>query len=779
MELITVKHEDFTLTIECGKWEGIWQKAKSNVREDSLYSTYSWTSGVQSVVLTIGDADNAVELVNGGKSKGIFFDNADYPIWVDFNTKIKEATFDSELQNVEDSFSFHKKRQVLSGFLNYGNEIGKSEIRLGYVLESGEKRRFIFGYEVLSSKLDYHEHWARIVEDIEAEYRMLTIDYLKRTFHTFRPDENPETPELAWWSIFRNEQYKFLNSIKRIIDQPCHKLRANEFYQRADRLKQLTPLQEQQLQEHRKNPRYLYRAEEHIQSNDTVENRFLKHALAQVATRYDKLKKAIEAQRNLSHQIQKEMDDTQTTMSRLRHHSFFRGIGTFKGFTQESLVLQKASDYSQVYRSWCLLKKGYSLQDGQYRLQTKDIATLYEIWCFIEVSHIVKELIGEEVETDHKNRMEMNGMFTWDLGRGEDSRILFKKDGIQLAELVYNPKHTEKENVSISMENIVVKTVPQKPDIVLQLIKDDIGKGMKMTYLFDAKYRIGSKDNGVDAPPEDAINQMHRYRDAIYYQDHLSCELKKEIIGGYILFPGYAKTKEDVENMGFYKSIEEVNIGAFPLRPKDEQNRALLVDFIRELLDMPSLEMIGDSIAQKGLSYTDDPEQTLSRKWKRTKVLLFIDPYDTHWQKMENYESVALGLNFSRFSLKTVKSFAMAKYVAIVSQHLPENKKMRLCKVVGTADIYDAVDENTCLKRKFMESEHGEEERVYLKFNFNKNPVAIPTLDAKKVHILAHGSHNPKLVSMDEIINQEMSSSHQANNKSYAHGKGTQTDDTV
>lgn len=50
---------------------------------------------------------------------------------------------------------------------------------------------------------------------------------------------------------------------------------------------------------------------------------------------------------------------------------------------------------------------------------------------------------------------------------------------------------------------------------------------MKMTYLFDAKYRIGGKDrNGVDVPPDDAINQMHRYRDAIYYKNYSADALK-------------------------------------------------------------------------------------------------------------------------------------------------------------------------------------------------------------------------------------------------------------
>ncbi len=90
-----------------------------------------------------------------------------------------------------------------------------------------------------------------------------------------------------------------------------------------------------------------------------------------------------------------------------------------------------------------LLRRGYSLYDGLYRLQTKDIATLYEIWCFIEVSHIVKEQLHlQDEDVEHRNRMEMNGVFTWELGKGEHSRILFKKDNVVLAELVCNPKNT-------------------------------------------------------------------------------------------------------------------------------------------------------------------------------------------------------------------------------------------------------------------------------------------------------------------------------------------------
>ncbi len=122
---------------------------------------------------------------------------------------------------------------------------------------------------------------------------------------------------------------------------------------------------------------------------------------------------------------------------------------------------------------------------------------------------------------------------------------------------------------------------------------------MKMTYLFDAKYRIDGKDKGVDVPPEDAINQMHRYRDAIYYKDYDANALKKEVIGGYILFPGDGEPN-DVAVSKFYKTIKEVNIGAFPLRPKDVENRKLLENFIDELIHTKSYETIAHVIPQKG-----------------------------------------------------------------------------------------------------------------------------------------------------------------------------------
>lgn len=683
MELLTIQHEDFTMYVECSKYEAIWGKAVRNVGKDNLLTTYTWTDGVKSAA--IGDEP----LENGSQAKAVFFDNAEYPIWVEFGKHVSKAQFGSMLQADNDRFSFRGK--VLAGFINYGNEIGRSELQLVYNIGK-EQRHFKLGYEVLSTKLNYHEHWKKIIEDIEAEYRMLSLDYMKRTFHGFTPDTTGDTPELIWWSIFAGEQEKFVKACRSIIERPRRRLRGYEVYLRADKLKRVPTNIENELAEHRQEHAHLYRIEEHVQSNDTQENRFLKYALGQIADKYESLKRRIEAIKNTSDTLKKEMDTVHKDLTHLQRNPFFRTVGRFKGLTQESLVLQRATGYSQVYRTWNLLRRAYSLNDGMYRLQSKDIATLYEIWCFIEVSHIVREQLGVDVDVDHRNRMELNGVFTWELGKGEHSRILFRKDGIELAELVYNPKHTEKENDSISMEHLVVPTVPQKPDIVLQLTKDDVEKGMKMTYLFDAKYRINDRTNeGVDTPPDDAINQMHRYRDAIYYKDNRTADgkLKKEVIGGYILFPGNGDPIE-VAKAKFQQSLDEVNIGAFPLRPNDVENRKLLEHFIAELIGKASTEILDGSIPQKGLYYTSvEPKDAVY-------MILALDN-----EVNKDAEAIVSGqaetIIMGRLGIDETKDIGSIRYIApiIPGKHIEGYYK------VAKANLTNVEDEKYPIRIKF------------------------------------------------------------------------------
>ena len=68
MELLTIQHIDFTMSIECGKFDAIWTKAKNNIGEQALHSTYSWTEGVVSVTLNSDDEDSLTSRRNSNES---------------------------------------------------------------------------------------------------------------------------------------------------------------------------------------------------------------------------------------------------------------------------------------------------------------------------------------------------------------------------------------------------------------------------------------------------------------------------------------------------------------------------------------------------------------------------------------------------------------------------------------------------------------------------------------------------------------------------------------
>ena len=75
MELLTIKHQDFEMIVECTKFDNIWNKAKNNVGEENLYSTYSWSEGVMSVILSnhIGEQ---ITIENSQQAPAVFFDKA-------------------------------------------------------------------------------------------------------------------------------------------------------------------------------------------------------------------------------------------------------------------------------------------------------------------------------------------------------------------------------------------------------------------------------------------------------------------------------------------------------------------------------------------------------------------------------------------------------------------------------------------------------------------------------------------------------------------------------
>lgn len=629
MEVLRIVHSDFTLTFECEDWRKRWEKGKK-LLEGAHHLTSTYTCSDLCEIIHEDEFGHHKDILAQGapNQNAFFFEQTDYSIWCEFKTpsKVTSANVETNRQDVNKRFSFKSHQQILMGFLNYENEIGRADFPLTYTTADGITKHFVFSYDVLSTKLDYHHDWKIILRDIEEEYRMLSLDYLRKTYHGISEGDG-ESFDLIWWNIFHGLQEQFIRATKNIIDQPRHRLRDVSSYKRADQIRRFTPVLEQQFAEHRTEEAHQYFVAEQQTTHNTIENRFLKHALTLIEKRYSALAKRILDEYVLNSDSEKEhIRKTADELKHLVRNPFFRTIGKFEGLRQESLILQRDVNYSKIYRTYAILQKSFSLNDGMYRMETKDIATLYEIWCFIQVEKVVKQLFGEtgkpDVVAEHRSRQEMHGLFTRELSTGQRSHIVFKQGDVTLAELYYNPRHDSHEEGIRGINNLQSLTVVQKPDIVLQLTKDDIQRGMNLTYLFDAKYRI-EESNGREVPPDDAINQMHRYRDAIYYsQPHDG--LRKEVLGGYILFPG----KMDKSNP-LYKSVEQVNIGAFPLRPGD-QEFDMLRDFIRDLMLHNAIDLVEQTIPQKGTTL-EVHDKVLVGVVKKDKVAKFKNQTSTRY----------------------------------------------------------------------------------------------------------------------------------------------------
>lgn len=404
--------------------------------------------------------------------------------------------------------------------------------------------------------------------------------------------------------------------------------------------------------------------------------------------------------------IDSSLDEMEAKLLRLCNHGFFRGVGRFKGFSQDNLVMKQARGYKTIMEKWVELQQGYELEEGMRKLEVKDVCDLYEIWCFIKVKNIVQDTL-REMGKDHRptvNGKDVTADFIPQLVYG-GSVSFINHDGIELASVCYNAEVEKRRELSAISGTSTMTTI-QRPDIVLRLSKQREA-GMKYTYLFDAKYRIDDKQDQerYDVPPEDAINQMHRYRDAIYYTEKGEdrAHLKKEIIAGYVLFPGRVPLEAMDEGSGDYyyqKSNKLIGIGAFPLRPDQERHaedgsividpnsseQALRRQIRHWLADEDGKEsLLLQSIPQKGLEYSDEPVN---------KGTFYLSLVDAHVNK--DKEAILAGKGSCFYSgYKSVLSgvdFQKIKYFVPVENH----------KVVGyyLVEAVEAVDMSEVLKQE-------------------------------------------------------------------------------
>ena len=609
-----VKNGDVRIRFSCDKAIDRIQRAMENLRvergNEKLLSEYA-TSQAETLFVFNGDETKNKQLTR----EALFFENTQYPVLIQGESGVSDMSL--MFSNVTKDTQLSSDGNLLFGAVGFGNQVGKTDITLHYK-KNGTAKTMQFTTEVLSYKMDYRTDMKRIIHDIEKEYSMLSFAFMRETYINFKPNDSNST-DLIWWQIFQSCFSDITKACRQIINSPRQRLHDRVVYERRERLRWIDPQTENEYYEFKDEPRHLYRTHELCHTNDTVENRFLKFVMEQTLRRFNTVSLHIRNAVSKSKQMELKLRDMEDELQRLTSHPFFRSIGVFKGFAQDSLVMKKSTNYRNIYKKWIELQCGYELEEGINKLETKDISMLYEIWCFLKVKGIVSDLLGGKAVAQYKGKS-LTPQFIRDLNWGTHSEVIFLRteDNVELASVMYNaPVKEEDGKITSAIAGTTTFTTKQRPDIVLRLTKRQ--RDIQYTFLFDAKYRISdTHPDDMDIPPSDAIDQMHRYRDAIYYIDPSNQKPKREVIGGYVLFPGNY-TRKELENSHYYQSTKAIGIGAFPLKPSDKievdpnSSEQVLREQIEEWLKRSRMKtyLYKNVAPQHGLIYQDPDDVVL------------------------------------------------------------------------------------------------------------------------------------------------------------------------
>ncbi|NQY26417.1 MAG: DUF2357 domain-containing protein [Piscirickettsiaceae bacterium] len=534
-------------------------------------------------VLYLADTDK-LEASYIASDDVLFFENKLYEF--DFQFHHPKQLHDSpvikhRLQAVEDAF--HYSGNSCRGSINFGNHIGWFKLVLEYQLQDKIVSQAI-SFEVLPTKMDVETDLAEIQQVIDQEYPLFRFSFAQKTEQELARSRKPhERFPLLWLAQFESLRKDLEKGIKQILQAPHSRLLPNTKKLRAEQLKgRLSPRLEEKVQSALKNKEYTKRYQIDAQrlSVDTPENRFIKMVLVrcsrELSTFVARVKEKESAPENnrLSETFFNQLNGWNKPLVHFLKRPFFREVGDYEGLNNESLVLHQKTGYAHVYRVWQQLKLYLDVFGHHASISMKSIAELYEVWCVLEVRRLLIDELGfEEISskksTLYKKEMEIG------LRDGMGAAFNLERGGVKLR-LAHEPVF--RRSAKPIAGHIYSWITTQKPDILLEA---EFENGDKIRWIFDAKYRIAINDNDVDYAPDDAINQMHRYRDAlihIHKADDGWQEKTRPIFGAFVLYPGWFDS-EETKNP-YQKAIYEVGIGAFPLLPNSSNH--WLKDFLIE-----------------------------------------------------------------------------------------------------------------------------------------------------------------------------------------------------
>lgn len=512
---------------------------------------------------------------NGEISTGIysiypmFYEQQQYEIVIEAVDGHKVAFWHDNLNVRNKVTRASRNHEILSGVINFGNEIGFSDL----VIQIDGVNYLRLVIEVFPTKIDYQNDYKQIVEDVTKEVYNVVFDFLKKTYLGYQQSEKVNSSPVEFFAVINKIYKDFIKAADTIMSQPHHVLDTTHQVLPSHKVKKTDGRTIRWIKKH---PDQAKRVNGEIRieralavrkqvSYDTKENQLTKYILLSTARKLESFKKNyLKLQRKEDQAVIAKIDGMVRELNRRCNTTFLADVEAKEASSGMSLVFSMAPGYRDLYKYYLMLLRGLSITGDVFNISVKDLALLYEYWCFIKLNSMMKdryELISQDIV-----KVQGNGLFV-SLVKGSSSKVKYRNsENGEVITLSYNPKSGQ------------VPTVAQKPDNVLSLEKktvNQVGKKVKYEYVFDAKYRVNPALEGSDyyntishtpGPETDDINTMHRYRDAIVYHNGAD-PYERTMFGAYVLFP-YAN-KEEYRNHKFFESIEKVNIGGLPFLPSE------------------------------------------------------------------------------------------------------------------------------------------------------------------------------------------------------------------
>jgi len=464
---------------------------------------------------------------------------------------------------------------------SYQNQIGHSTIRIMI----GDQFLPPLEVEVISKKLNlnrgdplYYPDFYRALVDQLVEYSAaLPFTFTAPTYHAV--EESPEPPSpLFIFHFLKNNQEQLQEALETILGNPHRLLSEEEDFVPLPRVREVSADVVLSILTH---PEHWVRYDGQglavaqrlkapdgtryaptkvwqrlkVQTFDTAENRFVKWFVRELAFWAEVISRWDRPWRSIGEEAREAFVGAKGLLELALHDPLFDEVGEMVYFPSSSQVLLKRDGYRellQLYRLFNLARRPFFGPLAE-AIDSRDVATLYEYWCFFELVRRFEGMWGKaRIELEVGATGELQWGVTADFGDGR--------------RLVFNEGFGRGRGRSYS--------VPLRPDFVLR-------KDGRSIVVLDAKFRFDSKslvgDEQEDNYERDVatgnverivkradIYKMHTYRDAL------------EARAALVLYPGDVEAFYPIDASGptdiTLKKLVEGDcrgVGALSLCPKE------------------------------------------------------------------------------------------------------------------------------------------------------------------------------------------------------------------